>query len=100
MISQIKNFYDFFIMFPNVISVSSESKISLITLVTIFLFVTFDRGRTYSFLLTFFTSYKTKPNLIQDKNNLRIPIQIFKLYEFNFMDFTSCNRDYNTYFIK
>lgn len=63
MISQIKNFYDFFIMFPNVISVSSESKISLITLVTIFLFVTFDRGRTYSFLLTFFTS-STKLNRI------------------------------------
>lgn len=59
--TDIKTFYNLFISFPKIISVSNDAKLTVLTLMSLFLFFTFDRGLTYSFLLTYFTKENKLP---------------------------------------
>lgn len=62
--SYIKGFYELFISFPNIISVSNDAKLTVLTLMSLFLFFSFDRDLTYNFLLAYFTKENKLPLIL------------------------------------
>lgn len=53
MISEIKDIFDLINIFPNLTTVSNEAKSTIIFLSCIFLFVSFDKGKTYKIFVLF-----------------------------------------------